>query len=393
MLKEAIAVFDIGKTNKKLLIYDQDFNVIDQKSIHLQEIEDEDGEPCEDLDLLLLWMVSSFSEKLQSSEYKIIALNFSCYGASLVHLDAQGNRVGTFYNYLKPTSADFYQKLYDKYGGEEVFAAKTASPILQFLNSGLQPYWIKYNRSNQWEQISTSLHFPQYLHYRFTKQLATDLTSIGCHTGLWDFEKDDYHSWVSDEGLNFPPIQNNKHTCAIQKTLAPHDIKVGIGIHDSTSSMQPYTTIIKGAPFVLISTGTWAINMNPSFSGQLTSEMLKNDCLLNINTDGKKILSSRYMLGRVHDVYAQFLKKEFELEKEIYDVVSYDEELLLEAWDRINASQTIIKNLMAYTAEELKISLPENKSVAFLYLQIMLELTLKEIEQVKEVMEEDCVVL
>ncbi|WP_052444683.1 FGGY-family carbohydrate kinase [Flammeovirga sp. OC4] len=388
MLKEAIAVFDIGKTNKKLLIYDQNFKVIDQKSIHLDEIEDEDGSPTEDLDLLVLWMVSSFAEKLQSYEYKIVALNFSCYGASLVHLDSQGNRVGTFYNYLKSTSAEFYQNLYHSYGGEEVFAAKTASPVLQFLNSGLQLYWLKYNRTSHWNDISTSLHFPQYLHYKFTKQLATDITSIGCHTALWDFDKDNYHKWVEDEGLNFPPIQPNDYTVNIEEKITNHDIKVGIGIHDSTASVQPYNTISDGAPYILISTGTWAINMNPSFEGQLTTEQLKKDCLLNINTNGKKILSSRYMLGRVHDVYCKYLQDLFHLEKDFYQFVTFDEALLMQAWENVNEGKRYIHNLMAYTSEAIDISIPEGHSVDALYHQIMLELTLKEIEQIQEVMDD-----
>ena len=28
------------------------------------------------------------------------------------------------------------------------------------------------------------------------------MTSIGCHTALWDYKKQDYHTWVKDEGID-----------------------------------------------------------------------------------------------------------------------------------------------------------------------------------------------
>ncbi|ANQ52595.1 hypothetical protein MY04_5263 [Flammeovirga sp. MY04] len=388
MLQEAIAVFDIGKTNKKLLIYNQQFQVIDHKEIKLKEKTDEDGSPCEDIDVLVIWMVSSFSEKLQSSKYRIVALNFSCYGASMVHLDKQGNRIGSFYNYLKQTSENFYQALYQKYGGADVFSEQTASPILQFLNSGLQLYWMKYHRQNHWEEVAHSLHFPQYLFYKFTGLQATDITSIGCHTALWDFKKDDYHQWVSDEELSFPKIVDNRFIGSIKKEITHQEVNVGIGIHDSTASIQPYQKISDGAPFLLISTGTWAINMNPNFNGDLSLSQLQNDCLLNINTDRNKILSSRYMLGRVHDVYCDCLRTSFDLEESFYRFIRFNQAHYQKAWEEMNNGNYIIQNLNAYTEEEAKCNWPEGESIDYLYHQLMLELTLKEIDQVKEIMEE-----
>ncbi|OHX63909.1 FGGY-family carbohydrate kinase [Flammeovirga pacifica] len=387
-MKEAIAVFDIGKTNKKLLVYDQQLQLIDHKEINLREIADEDGFPTEDLDLLVIWMVSSLVEKLQSPDYKIIALNFSCYGASIVHLDKQGNRVGSFYNYLKNTSPEFYHQLYNQYGGVDLFSEKTASPVLQFLNSGLQLYWLKHHRKNIWEQINTTLHFPQYLHYKFTRNLATDITSVGCHTSLWDFQKDDYHDWVGKEELSFPPMTSNYHVEDVEPEISQQSLKVGIGIHDSTSSIQPYMHLSQGKPFILISTGTWAINMNPSFKGELTLNQLENDCLSNINTDGSKILSSRFMLGRVHDVYCESIRKHFNVKEGFFKYIHFDEELTKEAWRKVDNGERIIQNYKAYSEEEAVIHFSANDTIDSIYHQMMLELTLIEIEQVKEIMED-----
>ena len=87
-------------------------------------------------------------------------------------------------------------------------AQQTASPILGNLNSGMQLYRIKYEKPEVFKQIKYTLHQPQYLSFILSSQVGSDITSIGCHTGLWDFEKNAYHEWVHKEGLitKFAPI-------------------------------------------------------------------------------------------------------------------------------------------------------------------------------------------
>ena len=48
-----IAIFDVGKTNKKLLLFDAQYNVVYEQSDQLPETIDEDGDPCEDVDKFL----------------------------------------------------------------------------------------------------------------------------------------------------------------------------------------------------------------------------------------------------------------------------------------------------------------------------------------------------
>ena len=42
----------------------------------------------------------------------------------------------------------------------------------------------------------------------FLDYLVSDITSIGCHTNLWDFQKNKYHYWVKQEGIEekFAPV-------------------------------------------------------------------------------------------------------------------------------------------------------------------------------------------
>ena len=142
MTTSVIAIFDIGKTNKKVFLFDEDYTIRFEKSIQLPEINDEDGFPCEDVLALSAWVRDSLKELLALSGFEIKAINFSAHGASFVNVDENGKPVTPLYNYLKPFPSTLQSKFYDTYGGES-FAITTASPILGHLNSGMQLYWLK----------------------------------------------------------------------------------------------------------------------------------------------------------------------------------------------------------------------------------------------------------
>ena len=144
MKTSTIAIFDIGKTNKKLFLFNENYEIVYEKSTQFDEITDEDGDPCEDVELLSKWVLDAFNEILQNPDFEVKALNFSTYGASFVHLNSKGKVIAPLYNYLKPYSEILKKQFYDTYGGEQVFTRKTASPVLGNLNSGMVLYRLKY---------------------------------------------------------------------------------------------------------------------------------------------------------------------------------------------------------------------------------------------------------
>ena len=105
-----IIIFDVGKTNKKIFAFDEDYRVVYQDSTPLPEIKDEDGFPCENLDGLIQLVVESLQEVGRNKEYNITAVNFSAYGASFVYLDKDGKVLLPLYNYLKPYPQNLQQQ-------------------------------------------------------------------------------------------------------------------------------------------------------------------------------------------------------------------------------------------------------------------------------------------
>lgn len=298
--KPAIAVIDVGKTNKKIFLFDQDYNIVYERSARFLETTDEDGDPCENLEALRLSVFDSLRSLFNKKDFEVKAINFSAYGASFVNIDEDGNPVTPLYNYLKAFPEELKKQFYSTYGGEEAFSLRTASPVLGSLNSGMQLYRLKYEKPEVFEQIKYSLHLPQYLSYLVSYKPCSDITSIGCHTNLWDFQKNDYHQWVYAEGMDkkLAPVCSYDETT---KAIFPgNNYLVGIGLHDSSAALIPYMVNFQ-EPFVLLSTGTWCISLNPFNNSPLTNEELKQDCLCYLHYQGKPVKASRLFAGPAYE--------------------------------------------------------------------------------------------
>ena len=98
---KVMAVFDIGKTNKKVFLWNESYQIVFERQQNFNEIPDEDGFLGEDLPAVRSWMMQTFAEINALPKYQICALNFSGYGATVVFVDDKGHAVSPLYNYLK----------------------------------------------------------------------------------------------------------------------------------------------------------------------------------------------------------------------------------------------------------------------------------------------------
>ncbi len=326
-MEKVIAIFDIGKTNKKLILFDQSYAVVYKEEIQLPQIADEDGEPCEDVNTLTNWMRDSMAEVMKQAKWAIRALNFSAYGASFVNLDSQGNIAGPLYSYQKPYPEALLKDFYDKYGPRIEISVITASPPMGMLNSGLLLYWLKRNKPDLFAEIQTSLHLPQYCNFVFSNEPKSEITSIGCHTYLWDFLQWDYHGWVYNEGIArlLPPIFEANQVQPI--TVEGSRLLMGIGMHDSSSALVPYL-LASDAPFALISTGTWSITLNPFDPTPINPVALQKDCLNYISHAGDPIKASRLFLGNEYDHQQTRLMRHFHKTSNYHRGVRFDPALI-----------------------------------------------------------------
>ena len=318
------AVFDVGKTNKKVILFDENRRIIEEQQQVCLETVDDDGFPCESLERLSYWVRSHFQQLRQHPRYALRGVNFTAYGASFVHLGDDDQPVAPLYNYLKPLpealAERFYADLADAGGGPlgaDDFGAATRSPRLGMLNSGLQLYWLKHAKPALHARVRTSLHLPQYLSFLITGEKFSDYTSVGCHTGLWDFAARDYHPWVRREGLDrhLAPLTPDPVAAVVDGVL------VGVGLHDSSAAVLPYLHERAG-PFLLVSTGTWSVTLNPFGRQPLTPALLRRDCLSYLSPVGQELPAARLFLGREHDYQVQHIANHFHVSPDFYRAVA-----------------------------------------------------------------------
>jgi sugar (pentulose or hexulose) kinase len=334
-----IAIFDVGKTNKKRLLFNQQYEVVSEESIQFEEITDEDGFPCDDLDRLTSWIKDSFNALLADPKVEVKAVNFSGYGASFVFLDKGGNAIPPIYNYLKPLDPELQSGFYDKYGGESAFSKDTASPVLGNLNSGMQLYRIKKEKQELFHRIDIALHLPQYLAYILSGEKYSELTSIGCHTNLWSFTSGMYHKWVAEEEilLRLPPIISSDSLSGFTTTGIP----VGVGLHDSSAALIPYLRNYS-EPFVLISTGTWCITLNAFNNSPLSDDELKQDCLCYLSYSGTPVKASRLFAGHEHELQTAKLAAHFNKEQDFYKTVRFNPLLVPADVEKISNDRSVV---------------------------------------------------
>ncbi|MDX8338888.1 FGGY family carbohydrate kinase [Draconibacterium sp. IB214405] len=373
-MTEVIAVFDIGKTNKKILLFDSNFKVVKQHEEKFPVITDDDGFECDDIDLIKSWISKSLEEIVTGNEYDLKGVNFSTYGASLMFLDDNGQRLTPVYNYLKEIPETIAVGLFEQYGGKNEFCRKTASPALGLLlNSGIQILWMKDQKTAVYEKAKSVLHFPQYLSYTLSKEIVSEPTSIGCHTFMWDFDQMKYHQWIPDNEIALPePINND---VVFSADVAGKEVKVGTGIHDSSASLVPY---LKASPakFILVSTGTWCINMNPYNEEPLTASELEQDCLCFLTPNKEQVKSSRLFMGHFHEVWAEKLAKYFNVAQDSFKKVKNDQELVDSLLNKYGEDSVYFSNGKESFDEGLKVvdlSVFPNYEEA--YTKLMIDLT------------------
>ena len=383
---DVTAVFDIGKTNKKFFLFDSNFKEVHREYSRFEQIKDDDGYPCENLKDLSHWIRKVFENILKGEQFNVKAINFSTYGASLVHLDENGEPQTPLFDYNKPIDKNIESLFLKRYGPEQDLIKTTGTPLSGMLNSGLQLFWLKNTKPEIFKKIKYSLHLPQYLSYMFTGIPLSEYTSIGCHTLLWNFRKKDYHEWVYKEGINqkLAPIVSSE--TSINMNYNGKRIKIGVGIHDSSAALLPYVRSIK-KKFILLSTGTWSIALNPFSKDTLNADPSGGKEMIHyMRINGKPVKSTRFFLGNEYKIQVDRLSKKYGVPENHHKYVEFN----YEYYQQIMENFEYQFKWEGFHDEDM----PNKTSIKYLgfeqaYHQLMIELVLLQVKHVKKVIGND----
>ena len=103
-------------------------------------------------------------------------------------------------------------------------------------------------------------------------------------------------------------------------------ICIGVGLHDSSSALIPYLINFQ-EPFVLLSTGTWCISLNPFNNTSLNKHELGNDCLCYLTYQGNPVKASRLFAGYEHEQQTKRLAEYYKIPIEQLTTTEYNKSI------------------------------------------------------------------
>ncbi|MFT4149814.1 MAG: FGGY-family carbohydrate kinase [Paracoccaceae bacterium] len=297
-----IAVIDVGKTNAKLALVAAD--TLQEVAVVTRPNTVLGGPPYPHFDLEGHWRFFLHHLAQFHAAHGVDAISVTTHGAAGVLLDAQGDLATPMLDY--------------EYGGPDDLAAgydairpdfgETGSPRLPMgLNLGAQVHWLLETQPGLRQRVAQVLTYPQYWGFRLTGEQATDVTSLGCHTDLWNPWQGRFSPLVDRLGLagRIAPARRPaevlgrlRPSLAAETGMSP-DTPVSCGIHDSNASLYPYV-IATEPPFSVVSTGTWVVAM--SVGGAATTPDPARDVLVNVSAAGTAVPSARFMGGREYEI-------------------------------------------------------------------------------------------
>ena len=301
---QTVAVIDLGKTNSKVALVDtasaEEIKVITQPaSVNLHSVY-----PSLDHETIKTFVIESLSSLF--TEHTVDAITVTTHGATAALINAEGELALPVLDY-EFDGVDELRTDYNKF--RPPFSETGSPPLPGGLNIGAQLYWQQKNYPQQFATATTLLTWPQYWIHYLTGQKYNDVSSLGCHTDLYQPREQCYSSLVDrmDWSALMPPTKTSGKLCGTLKadlaklTGLPPDLPVFTGIHDSNASLVPHLVTQK-PPFTVVSTGTWFIVMAPG--GSVTELDAGRDTLLNVSATGQSVPSSRFMGGRERELLA-----------------------------------------------------------------------------------------
>ena len=67
-------IFDIGKTNKKCFLFDENYQEVWKEYVRFDEIKDEDGHLCDNISEIENWMITTFQKVISLDQFNIKAV-------------------------------------------------------------------------------------------------------------------------------------------------------------------------------------------------------------------------------------------------------------------------------------------------------------------------------
>jgi len=304
---EFVAVVDVGKTHAKLLLLDAGSGQLEAAAERPRTVLA--GEVVSQLDLAATetWLLDALAAAPRRAH--ITDLVPVAHGAAAALVDADGALL---------SAPDYEDPAFDAvaaaYRAERDPFALTGSPELPLgLNLGRQLYYLETRQPALWTRAARLLLHPQYWAWRLSGVAASEVTSLACHTDLWQPRTASPSPLARRRGWDtlLPPLRRADAVLGpVQPALARRlgltpTCRVRCGIHDSNASWLAHRTspvAARAERFAVISSGTWIVLM--ARGTELARLDPARDMLVNVDAGGEAVATARFMGGREYAALA-----------------------------------------------------------------------------------------
>lgn len=292
----AVAVIDIGKTNAKVLVYGPAGEHLFEAST-ANPVRRDGLYPHADVEALWTFIIASLkAAAVQAHPTSVVV---TAHGATGALIDDDG-LVLPVLDY----EHDAVESIEPLYAPLRPAFADSLSPRMgNGLNLGRQVFWQQQTYPQEFAKAKHLLMYAQYWSWRLTGIAASEITSLGCHTDLWEPVAGKPSVLVETQGWRhlLPPMRAASEelgpitpAVAALTGLDP-ETPVLTGIHDSNASLLAHLTRETGA-FTVVSSGTWVVILA---AGTPTERLDPTaDMLANVDALGRPVACAKFMGGR-----------------------------------------------------------------------------------------------
>jgi sugar (pentulose or hexulose) kinase len=298
-------VVDVGKTHAKVSLWGPDAELVARRSrANVPQPTSTAAWRALDVHGIDAWLVDAL--RALAADGKVARIVPVGHGAAAALL-----RRGRLY--AEPMDYEVEVSPADRaeYEAERDEFSTTGSPALpQGLNLGMQLHLLE-KALGRFPDDLTIVPWPQYWSWRLSGVAASEATSLGCHTDLWQPAKDEFSALAIRRGwaARLAPLRPAADTLGpITAELAAatglnEDCQVLCGLHDSNAALlaaRGHADIASHEATVL-STGTWFVAMrSPAADVDFDIRELDEtrDCLVNVDVERRPTPSARFMGGR-----------------------------------------------------------------------------------------------
>ena len=314
--KKAVAVIDIGMTNKKVVVFDGNLRVLESASRNFGPVLVE-GLETHDLSGIEEWLLDRLAEL--AGRHRIGAIAVTTHGATLVCVDGEGRPCAPCVYYTHEPGPEFHERFYRLAGTREELQALTGTPAFSaMINPAKGVLFLRERFPESLARTRWLLSYPQYWGLRLTGVFGAEVTYAGCHTYLWDWEKERYSRVAEALGIADRLPSPLRKSWEILGRITPNvaartglesDAVVTMGIHDSNASLLPHLAKRGGRDFVLNSTGTWCVLMHPQERYGFAADELGKVVFFNRSALMKPVKTAIFTGGLEYETWSRLIAR------------------------------------------------------------------------------------